>query len=115
MKFQKVSIIVLMCFSLLGFLVTNIIIHENIHRFDAREVEKRDEHICYLSFNEESGFYAYEYDGNDFANSQKADKAEKYTEYRAYTSSIILIFIYIFCFLSASEFIRKRGNNDRSI
>jgi len=82
-------------FSIIGLLISVIFIHENFHKFDYRNIEKTEDSICYLSFGTDAGAY-YNF---TYKNSQEdiVNKKHKTAEFKAYSFTIPIYFIYLWC------------------
>lgn len=92
MNKHKIGIMVVYFFSIIGILLTSIIIHENFHRFDFRKIEKQNESICYLtSDNKNVGYYSFNHN-----NLEGVNKIKEYTELKALLLSFLLICFYLY-------------------
>lgn len=89
----KLSFIVLLIFSIFGVIFASVIIHENIHKFDYRDIEKINEEICYLSFSKRMpiGYYYFE----TGENVTEIEMGMKMAEIKAYSVSVILMLIWV--------------------
>lgn len=111
----KFSIAALFLFSVVGLLILIVIVHENIHRFDMRNVDKDDEFICYLTFD--YGALGYYYMTYNTSMEEEVREAFRYSEIRAYTSTAVLIIIYNLAFYSFLNYflsIRKNKNDKKN-
>ena len=94
-------------FSFIGILVAGTFVHENIHRWDFRNVTKLTEDICYLNSDIEA-YYSYVIppDQEEIAN-----EIGKKTEFRAYGVKGVIMLIYLFAFAISFKYIINKNEN----
>jgi len=112
-KIVTISFVILFLFSLVGLFMIGIIGHENMHKWNYRNVTKLSEEVCYLNFNWSSdnwiGYYKMEYPNEQ---KEEVNKLKEYSEFKAYGVLGIILLIYIFVFsISIKYLIQKDENN----
>lgn len=88
-----------------GFIFITILsvpVHELTHKFDYRNIEKTNEHIClYFNCSSENvsrvGYYEFEYTYSDKDTREKVKEISSYTEKHAYF--VMEMFIIICCII----------------
>ena len=105
-KTIKFRFAILFLLSIIGLILIGNIVHENIHRFDFKEINKTYEDICYLRLGDSiSAHYRFafaEEERNEF------ERIHEYTEFKAYGMNILLIIIYVFCFFMTLNWIKEK-------
>lgn len=91
---MKKAKIFMSMFAFIGIFLVGTIIHENIHRWDYRDILKTDEEICYLTFGNEGAFGYYQFYTTE---PEEVDKIRLKSEIRAYSVNFILTLIYLLC------------------
>lgn len=103
MKFNIIAQIIIFIFSLFGLVIFTSTIHELSHKQDLKEIAE-DDSICILNwplnasiksfYNAPIGYYKHYVNST---NLDEYDKIKKYTEFKAYTTTIIIIITYFVC------------------
>jgi len=88
---DKLLIIVLICFSLTGAWVTSNLLHELSHKQDYKEVPKYNDELCVLTWPSGAGYYYLEYDKT---NTTIVNGITKYTEWKAYGISVLVYMVW---------------------
>ena len=92
---RKIAIIIVLLFSLFGVIIFQALVHELSHKQDFKGIAINDS-ICLLnypqSFWDLEGSYNYQY-----TNNIAEQEVMKYTEYKAYTISFLILMIYFTC------------------
>lgn len=101
----KLGKIILVLFSFFGIFILQIVIHENFHKFDFKNIEKISDETCYLNFNDDALGY-YQFYPNGTSQYEEIEEIKKYTELKAYSLSTIVIIFYVF-FLIKFVFFEK--------
>lgn len=82
---------VILLFSFAGFFLSGNVLHELSHRYDFRDIEKKNESTCFLSFSDNVGYYSFSASPDQY---EKIQEIDKYTEFKAYSIDGILMLIY---------------------
>lgn len=88
-------------FGFIGMILTGAILHENLHRFDFRNIDKISEEVCYLDSNIEGYYKVNPKAGQD----EEVDNIKKYWEYRAYGVTFFILMIFIVSFFITFKYI----------
>lgn len=98
-----ISFILLIVFGFIGVALSSAIIHEQIHKFDFRNVEKESDYICYLGTNL-FGTYRLDY---PIEQKEEVDRIASTTELKAHIPVVIFCFLYIFSIFTLWNYIKK--------
>lgn len=104
-KIENLFLSILIIFSVLGVILFINLVHESMHKFDVRDINKSQEYMCLLNFpfnltfkhflTGDAAYYNISYNKKD--NSLVKEKW-KYTELKAYFVSWTIAIIYIVSF-----------------
>jgi hypothetical protein len=98
---ENIALLILLFFGIFGAIVLGAVIHEYSHASDFKSIAE-NEKICGLVlpnkitslFTNEIGYYSFflkDSDNKDF------QQIEKYTEFKAYGFSILILLIFVIC------------------
>ncbi len=98
------ALLVFALFGIFGALVLGAVVHEYSHAADFKSIAE-DEKICGLVlpnkitglFSSEIGYYMFSLKNTDTSN-KEFQQIEKYTEFKAYGLSILVLLVFIACF-----------------
>ena len=98
----KIAFFLLFIFSLFGFFFILVYVHELSHKYDFRKISEGG-YICLLALPEDSsnilslfkigGYYSFSHDVSE--NDEVYTLIKRYTELKAYTTSVIILIVYI--------------------
>lgn len=95
-KLAVISFVFIFVFGFIGVFIVDTLIHENIHKYDLKEfVVKGTDKICLLDENL-NGYYSYLINSED---EEEWAKANKYSEFKAYSVGIVILLLYYLCVL----------------
>jgi hypothetical protein len=103
MKYLKIFIFSVV---LIDLVVMSIVLHEYVHKFDYRNIEKFNEKMCILDCDGNAGYYSFEY-YLDEENYQKYLEISKYTEFHAYFADFIWSFVSYFILKKILNFYKR--------
>jgi len=100
-KMTKFAIIILFLFSLFGVIIFQALVHELSHKQDFKDVVINGS-ICLLNYPSSLWDLEASYD-YQYTNKTAEQEVMKYTEYKAYTISFLILIVY---FTSSLSFFR---------
>ncbi len=101
---EGLALLVFVLFGLFGALVLGAVLHEYSHASDFKSIAE-DEKLCGLVlpnkisslFSGEIGYYLFSL-RDEGINYKEFKQIEKYTEYKAYGISIVVLLVFVACF-----------------
>lgn len=106
-KLKYVPFVLLVLLAGIGMLYFSTLFHEYVHYHDYKDVRESfvEQELCLFNIPIEnvtlnkilfgaSGYYGFSYDGRDDELIQEIDKISKWTEYKAYAVSFLVMIVY---------------------
>lgn len=104
-RIVMVSLIMIFVFGFIGMTIASTLIHELSHRQDYKRIAK-DGDVCILEFNRGAlAEYSFNYNKNDTI---EYNKITRYTEYKAYALTALIMALYIFSWMFVYNYIRGK-------